>query len=116
MENLQNNMILAKLDEIIVDIQNSNNYQEYQFLYHKLLKNEKVCHLIQKIKVLQKKIVRMEVNKEDTSTLEQEIQNLLLELDRVPLYQEYILKQKELNNEFQEIKNCLDQYFYELLN
>ena len=39
MENLQNNSIVSKIDEIIDSIKDSKEYQDYLFLFDKLYKN-----------------------------------------------------------------------------
>lgn len=115
MEKFVNREILDKLDNIIKDIKESKTYQEYQFLFSKLSKNEKANTLIKNVKDIQKEIVKKEVAKESISELEKEINSILEELNRIPLYVEYISKQEELDIIYQNLKSRIDGYFYDLL-
>lgn len=116
MEKSVDNIILEKVDNLVNFIKQSKDYQDYIFLSNKLKENDKALEYINKIKQLQKEIVKKEVNGEDVTSLEHDISNSLDKLNKIPLYVEYINKQKELNEEYQIIKNTLDDYFYELLN
>lgn len=116
MEKFVNSKILDKLDDIIKDIQGTKTYQEYQFLFQKLLKHEKANILIKKVKDIQKKIVQKEIGKESTLELEKEIDVILKELNQIPLYVEFISKQEELNRTYQDLRERLDCYFYDLFN
>ena len=111
-----NDIILDEVDKIIAFIKDSDDYKNYIFLKEKLAKNKKANDLIQKIKVIQKKLVKLELNKSDTSILEKEMNLYLEELNKIPLYVEYIQKQEYLNEVYQTIKTRLDDYFYEKLN
>ena len=116
MEKFVNSIILDKVDNLVDFIKSSNEYKDYMFLKDKLSKNEKVSNYINKIKSLQKEIVKKEVNNEDISILEEEVNNILDELNKIPLYSEFVDKQMELNEIYQNIKNSFDNYFYDLLN
>lgn len=111
-----NNLILDEVNKLVDSIKETKDYQDYLFLSNKLKENDKALEYIDKIKKLQKEIVKKEVNGEDVTSLEHDISNLLDKLNKIPLYVEYINKQKELNEEYQIIKNTLDDYFYELFN
>lgn len=111
-----NDKILKEVDNIVDYIRDSDDYKDYIYLKEKLSKNKKANDLIQKIKVIQKKLVKLELNKNDTSILEQEMNLYLEELNKIPLYVEYIQKQEYLNQVYQTIKTRLDDYFYEKLN
>lgn len=116
MENMLNNLILDKVDNLVNFIKNSQEYKDYVFLSKKLSKNEKVNDYINKIKSLQKEIVKKEVSGEDITLLDEEVKQLLSELDKIPLYKDFIEKQEELNDIYQLIKQRLDDYFYSILN
>lgn len=116
MENFMNDNILKQVDNIVDIIQNSKEYQDYLFLSNKLKQNKKANTLIKEIKRIQKEIVRKEVLKEDTKELEEELTNLVSTLNQIPLYVEFIEIQKELNENYQMIKERLDDYFYAVLN
>lgn len=110
------NLILEKVDNLINFIKESQEYKDYIYLSEKLSNNKKVQDYIKQIKVLQKEIVKREVNKKDITDLEEEIKTLLAELDKIPLYTEFVDKQMELNEIYQMVKTSLDDYFYNILN
>ncbi len=110
------NLILDKVDNLVGFIKDSQEYKDYVFLSNKLATNRKVNDYINKIKSLQKEIVKKEVIGEDISELEIEIKSLLEKLDKIPLYKEFIDKQEELNEIYQLVKQRLDEYFYNILN
>lgn len=116
MEKFVSNLILDKLDDIIKDIQESSTYQDYQFLFQKLLKHEKANTLIKKVKNIQKEMVKKELRKEPILELEKEIDIILKELNQIPLYVEFVSKQQELNQIYQDLKERLDCYFFDLLS
>lgn len=116
MEKFVNNLILEKVDNLISFIKESQEYKDYIYLSEKLSNNKKVQDYIKRIKVLQKEIVKKEVNKEDVTHLEDEVKTLLAELDKIPLYTEFVDKQMELNDVYQMVKTSLDDYFYNILN
>lgn len=116
MEKFVNNIILDKVENIIEDISTSKLYIDYQFLSDKLSKNKNVVDIVERVKLLQKQIVKKEILNEPTTELESEISLLLGELNKIPLYVEFIDKQKELDSIYQSIKERLDEYFYNILN
>lgn len=116
MEKQMNNKILDSIDDIIDFIKESDTYKDYTFLKDKLSKNEKANFLIKEIKKNQQELVKKEINNEDIKELENKINNNLKELNKIPLYVEYINTQEKLNDLYQEIKSRLDDYFYEKLN
>lgn len=116
MEKSVNNVILEKIDDIVELIRDSKEYQDYQFLFHKLTQNDQVNALIKEVKNIQKQIVKKEVSKDSTVELEDKLNFLLEQLKKIPLYVEFIEKQEELDKIYQEIKEKLDQYFYNVLN
>ena len=111
-----NNKILNEVDKIIEFIKESDDYKDYIYLKDKLSKHEKANNLINEIKLLQKKIVKLEVNKQDTKELDNKIKDNLDELNKIPLYRDFIDKQETLNDYYQTIKNRLDEYFYNKMN
>ena len=111
-----NNKILNEVDKIIEFIKESDDYKDYIYLKDKLSKHEEANNLINEIKLLQKKIVKLEVNKQDTKDLDNKIKANLDELNKIPLYRDFIDKQEVLNDYYQTIKNRLDEYFYNKMN
>ena len=111
-----NSEILDSIDDIIDTIKSSEDYKDYLYLKEKLSHHEKANELIKEIKKLQKELVKKKVNKEDINDLDSEINNKLSELNKIPLYNDFINKQEELNTLYQVIKTRLDDYFYNKLN
>ena len=111
-----NNEILKEVDNIVSFIKESDDYKEYLFLKDKLSKNKKALSLINDIKTLQKEIVKKEIKKENILRLEEEINKKILELNKIPLYVDYIRIQEKLDELFQYIKEKLNDYFEERIN
>ncbi len=116
MEKFVNNSILEKVNEMVNMIKNSNEYRDYMFLYEKMRKNQKISDLIEKVKILQKEIVRKESLQQSTTDLEKSYQSYLDQLNTIPLYVEFVEKQEKLNDTYQTIKREIDRYFDQLLN
>ncbi len=111
-----NNKILNEVESIVSFIKESDTYKDYIFLKEKLSNNEKAMSLINEIKTIQKQLVKKEVNNEDIKDLDNLIKEKEEELNKIPLYIEYINKQEQLNDLYQDIKQRLDDYFYNQLN
>jgi len=111
-----NKEILEKLDEIILEIKQSEKYQNYQFLKEKLMNNKNANELISDIKRIQKEIVKKEVLKQEISELEEELNKKVELLNKIPLYVEFIEVQEELNITYQLLKQELEDYFNDLLD
>ncbi len=111
-----NSNIIREVDEIIDYIKKSDTYKDYKYLEDKLSKHDKCNKLINEVKEYQRILVKKQLHEEDITDIETKINNNLLELNRIPLYVEFISKQEELNDMYQQIKNELDEYFYSILN
>ena len=111
-----NNKILNEVNKIIEFIKESDDYKDYIYLKDKLSKNEIENNLINEIKKLQKQAVKQEVNKMDTKELDNKIKDNLDNLNKIPLYRDFIDKQEVLNDYYQTIKERLDEYFYNKMN
>ena len=111
-----NKEIINEIDKIVEYIEETDTYKDYKYLEEKLSKHEKAKSLIKDIKAIQKELVKLEIKKEDTKELENNINEKISQLNKIPLYREYIDKQEELNDMYQLIKNRLDDYFYNKLN
>ena len=61
-------------------------------------------------------MVKKELRKEPILELEKEIDIILKELNQIPLYVEFVSKQQELNQIYQDLKERLDYYFFDLLS
>ena len=116
MEKFVNNDIVNKMDEIVAFIKNSKEYQDYLFLSNKLSKNDRCNSLIKQVKTLQKELVKKQSCGQNINELEKKINELVSELNIIPLYVEFVDKQQELNEIYQSIKARLDNYFNDLFN
>ncbi len=116
MVKLVNEEIIEKLDEIIALIKNSDEYQKYLELSSKTRSNEEIMQLIEQVKEIQKKIVKKEVLREDTSSLEKMNNDLLKQLNEIPLYQEFTYVQEDLNNTLQNVKKVIQDSINDRLN
>ncbi len=113
MVKLVNPEISKKLDELIAFIKEQEHYKRHLLAEEQLNKNEEIKGLINRIKDIQKEMVKREVKKENIDSLQKEYQKLLKQLNEFPIYQEYQDLQQELNEEFQYIKRTLEAYFQE---
>lgn len=113
MVKLVNQEISKKLDELISFIKEQDHYKRYLLAEEQLQKNEGIISCIDRIKEIQKEMVKREIKRESIASLQEEYQNLLQRLNDYPIYQEYQELQQELNDEFQYIKRTLETYFQE---
>ena len=109
MVNQLNKEILNKVDEIIKDIESSNEYQKYLLLKDKISNDKELIRLINEVKILQKDVVH-HLNKKDL------LKEKLEELDNNPLYREYNNTISEINNTFAIIESSINNYFQNKLN
>ncbi|MDD6224153.1 MAG: YlbF family regulator [bacterium] len=116
MEKSVNAKILKEVEKLVTFIQESDDYQDYLYLSKKLKKHNQALTWMEEIKSIQKQIVRLEVENQDTTSLEKEIEKKEQLLKEIPLYVEFLEKQEILNNYFQIIKQRLDDYFTKKLN
>lgn len=116
MEKLYKTEVLKKVDELIVLIKESYDYQRYVQLSERMKNDKEIMTLIEEVKFLQKKIVNLEYRGEDTKKLESDIEERLLQLDSYPIYQEYSYLTEDLNVLFQSIKNILEDYINKKIN
>ena len=111
-----NSEILDKVDEIVTYIMNSEIYIKYKMIEAKMKNDSDIMNKINRVKTIQKEIVKLEVSKKNVSNLEEEIEVILLELNTYPIYQEYTYLQEDLNNTFQGIKIIIENYINDKLN
>lgn len=108
-----NNEIKEKTSKIVESFKESENYQKYLKVKEKMNHNEEIKKLVDEIKRLQKRIVNHPKEKE---SLEKQINEILDKLKEIPLYNEFINLQEELNENINYIKSTLDDYFNNILN
>lgn len=102
-------------DEILEEIQNSADYQEYLELEEKMKQNKTIQDLILSIKCLQKELVRLEYNKGDLTDVALKYQEALAHLNDFPLYVVFVEKQKRVNEMLQNVKSQIEDFFDQIV-
>ena len=97
-------------------IKDSDKYKRYLLLKDKISSNTSIMDNINKVKSYQKKIVRLEYNKEDYSKEEKELNKIIEELNSYPIYIEYNYLVEDLNNELKYIKDSLEEEINKIVN
>lgn len=108
--------ILEQVDNIVNYISNTSDYKNYLILKEKLEKDETILNLIKEIKQLQKKAVNDEYNGKDIKNIDIEIKEKSDILNSKYLYQEYIELHSRIDEQLQEIKFILNNYFNNKIN
>ncbi len=106
---MNNKEILDKVDEIIKEIEDSDNYRKYLLLKKEIGNNKDLLILINKVKQLNKDYLHNLVEKEELETVEKELNNH-------PLYREYLNTISLINNELSIIETTINNYFKKKLN
>ena len=110
---VSNEEIEKKALELVKAIKDDNKYKEYINLRKKLKDNKDIMSKMQEVKRLQKEYVKgAYLDKE----IETKLNSLLKELEQDSLYQEYLAKEKEINNILNDISEGLNIIFNKLLN
>ena len=108
--------MLNKIDEIIDYLKRSDEYIKYCDISDKMKHNVEIMNIVNKVKDLQKKIVKEEFLGNKIDKLEEEINMNLELLNGYPIYQEFTYIQEDLNNTFQDIKNVIEKYINDKTN
>ncbi len=113
MENMRDKDILDKIDEIIDLIKKDVMYKKYLTLKSEMEKSSEIMSKINEVKNLQKKIVKMKYNHEDTIIYDDKLNSILKDLDENVIYHEFINIQEEIDEVLQQIRfviqNIIDQ-------
>ena len=110
---VSNDEIEDKALELIKLIKDSNDYKEYLKVKEKIKTNEGIMEKIDKVKVLQKYYVKSAYL---DNKIKQELDRELTNLESIPLYKEYLSKEKKINNILINIKEGLNMIFEDILN
>ncbi len=105
---MNNTEILNKVDEIIKEIEDSDNYNKYLELKEIINNNKDLVLLINKVRQLNKDFTHNLVKKEKLDKFQNELNNH-------PLYREYLNTISVINNELSIIENTINNYFKEKL-
>ena len=100
------------LDEVILTIQNSSEYQICLSLKEKMKDNSKINTLVSQVKTTQKKYIRSHYD----SIIKKELDSLEEQLLNIPIYHIYFDNLQRVNEMIHYVQDTLNQYFYQLLN
>lgn len=101
-----------KLEDIIEYIINSIEYKKCIEIKNIMKSNTNINKLINDIKILQKKYIKNNYDKE----LKLELNRKEEELNKIPIYVEYNLNLSKVNEMINLVKEELNDYFYNKLN
>ena len=110
---LSNEEIIKKAYDLVNIIKNSDTYKDYIKIRALVAKDSLLLNEINKVKALQKDYVKSAYL---DKTIEEELNEILERLQENTLYQDYIAKEKELNNILLMIKEGLNTTIDELIN
>lgn len=104
------NDVKYELDNLFDKLKQSTSYKDYVNVVNKLKENDDITSLISEIKRLQKILIN-----EKDKVVEKELDNLNLKLNSYPIYQTYLIKKEELEEELVVIKEMFEKYFKDVL-
>lgn len=107
-------MINNSLEELFNSIENSNLYKEYKKMSSILSKDEEIKKLIDEIKELEKQATYLEqIGDEKYKEIDEEIKRKADILNNKHIYQEYLEKMDEFNNELAMSSKIIESYVSE---
>lgn len=116
MENLTVDKILSITDEIVDIIKNSEEYRKYIEVSNKMKDHKEIMSLIDEIKSLQKQLVKEQSLNKDVTSIDNEINNKLKQLEEYPIYLEYIYLQEDLNESIGLVKERIEKHINNITN
>lgn len=107
-------MIENKIEDLFKTIETSHEYQDYLNIGIVLEKDEEINKLINEIKALQKKSVRLEYNHDEGyKEVDKEIEEKVAILNDKPIYQEYLRRMNEFNDLLSASSSNIEKYINE---
>ena len=107
-------MINKSLEELFQSIESSPQYKEYQKMSAILDKDKEIKELLDKIKELEKQATYLEyIGDESYQKVDKEILSLVDKLNSKPVYQEYLNKMEDFNNELATSSKMIEKYVEE---
>ena len=104
-------MIENKIDDLFETIKNSKEYKAYQNIGEVLKDNDEVNDLVEEIKKLQQKSVRLEEeNNPEYKEVDKLIEEKVKKLNSIPVYQEYLRRMEEFNDIIATSRNNIEEY------
>ena len=110
---VSNEEILDKALELVKEIKNDKEYREYVTLRNEIKSNKEIMKRIENIKTLQKQYIKSAYLDDEIKV---KLDKELSELEDIPLYKEYLLKEKKINNILTSIKEGINVSFENILN
>lgn len=110
---VSNEEIEEKALELVKNIKKDKDYKEYIELRKKIKSNKEIIEAIDRVKSLQKSYVNSAYLDDN---IKQELDNELSLLESIPLYKEYLIKEKKINNILINIREGLNVIFEDILN
>ena len=107
-------MIDNSLEELFKTIENSDLYKEYKEMEKILDKDKEIKKLLDEIKELEKEATYLEyIGDTKYIELDEEIKKKAEILENKPIYQEYLHKMEELNEELAASSKIIEKYVEE---
>lgn len=107
-------MINSKLEELFNSIENSSLYKEYMKMKDILNKDSEIKKLIDEIKELEKQATYLEyINDDHYKEIDEEIKRKADILNNKQVYQEYLNKMDEFNDELAISSKMIEKYIEE---
>ena len=107
-------MINNSLEELFNSIENSNLYKEYKKMEVILSKDKEIKELLDEIKELEKEATYLEYIGDDKyKEIDEEIKRKADILNNKHIYQEYLEKMDEFNNELAMSSKMIESYVSE---
>lgn len=100
------------LDEVILCIKESKEYEMCISLKEKMENNEEINKLVNEVKELQKKYVKSNYDEK----IKKELDLTNQRLEEIPIYNIYLSNLEKVNEKIDYVKDSLNDYFYKLLN
>ena len=104
-------MINNTIEDLFKTIEESDEYKKYLKIKNILNSDEEIMKLIEEIKDLQKKSVRLEYNNDSSyKNIDKEIKMKVDILNSKPVYKEYLNRMEILNDILSESSNNIEKY------
>ena len=110
---VSNDDIKRKAEELVKALKEDKRYKEYINLRNEVKNNKDILDKMQKIKTLQKEYVKSAYLDKN---IKLKINELTKELEQNPIYKDYLIKEKEINNILINISEGLNITFNNILN
>lgn len=108
--------ILNSLDELILAIKKSTEYQAYQVNKKEMKENKELMNLIKDYQKCQRNLTLSIETKKDSTSYQKELERLSKELNNYPIYLEHLYLLEKLQDKISLISDTINAYFKEITN